>query len=120
MSAKKMFTITILILFGFWLLLSPPFGRPLYDMILFHPSVYPDGGYNIEVINGIKPEDVYFKVKDGSTLHGWWLNNPAAGPVVLISHGNGGNITHRAWLAKSLIQSGASVFMYDYRGYGRS
>jgi fermentation-respiration switch protein FrsA (DUF1100 family) len=116
------FAVTIFILIACWLLMSPPIARPLYDLILFHPFAYPEGAYNIEVIHGIKREDAWFSAKDGSKLHGWWFNNTAApgGPVVLVSHGNGGNITHRAYLVKALIQSGASVFLYDYRGYGRS
>jgi fermentation-respiration switch protein FrsA (DUF1100 family) len=116
----KLFIFTIVILVGTWLMFSPLFARPLYNLILFHPSIYPEGAYNIDVIHGIQKKEAVFKAPDGSKLHGWWFENPQAGPVVLVSHGNGGNITHRGYLAKALIRSGASVFLYDYRGYGWS
>jgi hypothetical protein len=38
----------------------------------------------------------------------------------LVSHGNGGNIAYRLPLAFNLLQSGVSVFLYDYEGYGAS
>lgn len=38
----------------------------------------------------------------------------------LICHGNGGNISHRLDLCELLLQTGANVFLFDYRGYGRS
>ena len=41
-------------------------------------------------------EDVYFQSKDGFKLNGWFLpaatNSPRSGLVVLLCHGNGGNI----------------------------
>lgn len=40
--------------------------------------------------------------------------------VILISHGNGGNINYRLSLALTLLGCGASVIMYDYEGYGQS
>lgn len=40
--------------------------------------------------------------------------------VILVSHGNAGNIGHRVGLASLLVNSGASVFLYDYQGFGES
>jgi pimeloyl-ACP methyl ester carboxylesterase len=40
--------------------------------------------------------------------------------VVLHCHGNAGNISHRLGSCKALLQSGVAVFLFDYRGYGRS
>ena len=39
---------------------------------------------------------------------------------MLICHGNAGNISHRLELCGTLLATGASVFVFDYRGYGRS
>ncbi len=69
-------------------------------------------------------EDVHFKAGDGIGLHGWFFpadtNSPRANLVFLICHGNGGNISHRLDLCAVLLQTGANVFVFDYRGYGRS
>ena len=69
-------------------------------------------------------EDVHFKASDGTGLHGWFFpaetNSPRARIAFLICHGNGGNISHRLGLCMALLKTGASVFVFDYRGYGQS
>jgi len=41
-------------------------------------------------------------------------------PVVLFFHGNAGNISHRIQKIRIFRQLGISVFLFDYRGYGKS
>ena len=69
-------------------------------------------------------EDVVFKAGDGVELNGWFFpgttNSPRARLAVLLCHGNGGNIGHRLDTCAALLATGASVFVFDYRGYGRS
>ena len=69
-------------------------------------------------------EDVYLNAADGVRLNGWFLPAPTNAPqsrrVVLVLHGNGGNISHRAELYALLRGLGLNVFALDYRGYGRS
>src|SRR5215468_6570765 len=69
-------------------------------------------------------EDVWFKAKDGVQLNGWLFpgdtNSSRASLAVLLCHGNAGNIGHRLDMCKALLESGVSVFVFDYRGYGRS
>ncbi len=69
-------------------------------------------------------EDVYFKTADGVELNGWFFpantNSPRAGLVFLVRHGNGGNISDRLDFCQSLLSTGEAVFVFDYRGYGRS
>lgn len=70
---------------------------------------------------GLTFHDVFFRSADGTQLHGWWLpsRSPARG-TVLFMHGNAENIsTHFANVAW-LPQVGFNVFLFDYRGYGRS
>lgn len=65
-------------------------------------------------------QDARFSAADGTRLHGWWA--PVERPAfwVLLSHGNGGNVSHRlGWIAL-LRRLGAAVLVYDYRGYGKS
>jgi len=69
-------------------------------------------------------QDVLFASKDGVELNGWFypaLTNSARGSMVLlICHGNAGNISHRLGLCEALLSTGVNVFLFDYRGYGRS
>jgi fermentation-respiration switch protein FrsA (DUF1100 family) len=58
----------------------------------------------------------------GNKLHGWLFQSSksADAPVVMISHGNAGNVGHRLMLVHFLMDAGASVFVYDYREFGKS
>ncbi len=69
-------------------------------------------------------EDVYFRSSDGVELNGWFYpataNTGRSSIVVLVCHGNGGNISYRLDLYSALLTAGVNVFAFDYRGYGRS
>ena len=66
-------------------------------------------------------EDCWFRSADGLRLHGWLLRHNAPQEALLLVHGNAGNVTNRARAAQLLSQRcQASVFVFDYRGYGRS
>lgn len=66
-------------------------------------------------------EDCWFRSADGLRLHGWLLRHNQPREVLLLIHGNAGNVTQRARAAQLLSQRcQASVFVFDYRGYGRS
>lgn len=67
-------------------------------------------------------EEVNFKSADGTPLHGWFLpartGNPKA--TVVFSHGNAGSIGHHLGFVMWLVEAGYQIFMYDYRGFGKS
>jgi len=65
-------------------------------------------------------EEVYFRAKDGVKLHGWFIPSDAGRGVLLFCHGNAGNISHRLDSISIFHRLGLSVFIFDYRGYGRS
>lgn len=69
-------------------------------------------------------DDVLFKSSDGVELNGWFFPaNPDSARVrmaFLNCHGNGGNISLRLGLYRALLETGAAVFTFDYRGYGKS
>ncbi len=69
---------------------------------------------------GVEFEDVYFTTSDGLHLNGWYV--PGRGETVwLWFHGNGGDLGHRAEeMALFHHKVGANVFIFDYRGYGKS
>lgn len=69
-------------------------------------------------------EDVFFKTSDGFELNGWFFpadeGSPRRRRAVLFCHGNAGNIGHRLESCAALLEIGINVFVFDYRGYGRS
>ncbi|MDX1640372.1 MAG: alpha/beta hydrolase [Balneolaceae bacterium] len=69
---------------------------------------------------GLRAEEVWIDTKDGERLHGWFFPNDDSEYVVVLSHGNAGNISGRIDIAKLLSGTGVSVLLYDYRGYGQS
>jgi uncharacterized protein len=74
---------------------------------------------------GIAYEDVWFAAQDGVKLHGWLVPAPEARFTLVWFHGNAGNISHRVDNIKSLHRRLSrpwlpSIFIFDYRGYGRS
>jgi len=88
------------------------------NSLIFHPDPHPSGDWQPV---GLAFEDVFFEAEDGTALHGWYMKHPAPQAYVLFSHGNAGNITHRAEMVQILRdRCQVSVLIYDYRGYGRS
>jgi pimeloyl-ACP methyl ester carboxylesterase len=73
---------------------------------------------------GLAYEDVSFPTRvDGLTLKGWYL--PGDGrQIIIITHGGFQNrvddVVDTASLARSLVQKGYSVLLYDLRGRGQS
>ena len=71
-----------------------------------------------------KASDFPFEVHDvrvSPSLHGWWVTGakPEA-KVLLYLHGNEGNVSTNIGDIAALRELGYSVFMLDYRGYGKS
>ena len=69
---------------------------------------------------GLDYRDVFFPATDGVRLHGWFLPGDRPGRVVLFCHGNAGNISQRITSVRLYRSTGFAVFIFDYRGYGRS
>ncbi len=97
---------------------SPRCWQSLYSRLIFGP-VAADGYEPIE-LHGIAGEDVFFESRDGTKLHGWYFRQSNAPLTLLVSHSNWGNVAEWRNLIDTLLSTGASVFIYDYRGYGRS
>ena len=65
-------------------------------------------------------EEVHFHTEDGMRLHGWLFPLERGSPLILFCHGNAGNISHRLDNVRLLLDHGLQVFIFDYRGYGKS
>lgn len=55
-----------------------------------------------------------------SQLHAWYFQQASRPPVVLFCHGNTGNISHRKYVIDLCHAINLSLFIFDYRGYGKS
>jgi len=87
---------------------------------MFFPDKYPTGRWDV---NGwvVKPSEHFFTADDGVRLHAWWFRGDAAdAPVMIWFHGNAGSLTDRAEMCAEFARRGTSVFIFDYRGFGRS
>lgn len=71
-------------------------------------------------VSSLPLEEVWFRAPDGTRLFGWYVPAPSAVATFLWCHGNAGNIIDRLENLMLLHGHGLSVFIFDYRGYGRS
>ena len=70
---------------------------------------------------GFQHEDIHFTSADGTKLHGWFLPHSNPTRAVLYCHGNGEDVASVGEIADHLSKVlKASVFVFDYRGYGHS
>jgi fermentation-respiration switch protein FrsA (DUF1100 family) len=85
----------------------------MLDSLIFFPDPWvPDPPPGVE--------ERWITTEDGVRIHAWRAPGPEAAPVLVWSHGNGGNIGGRAEVLLALAARGLAVLAYDYRGYGRS
>ena len=64
-------------------------------------------------------QDVELRTSDGLRLGGWLIppQAPDRAVAVLVAHGNGGDRSLHAPLARALADRGLTVLLFDYRGY---
>ncbi|MEX0602220.1 MAG: alpha/beta fold hydrolase, partial [Bacteroidota bacterium] len=99
----------------FWTLILMVFE----EHFIYFPTGYPGGLYD-QVPPTLGVEDHWFTAEDGVRLHGWLVRHETPVATLIMAHGNAGNISHRLDLIRRLRQTGFTVFIFDYRGYGRS
>ena len=90
----------------------------LDQFFVYHPEPWREQDWKAR--SGLPLEDVWFQSSDGTKLFGWYVEHDATSAVVLWCHGNAGNIINRLENLRELYRLGLSVFLFDYRGYGRS
>jgi fermentation-respiration switch protein FrsA (DUF1100 family) len=93
-------------------------GLPFERSIVFHPGEFSEGGHRA---GDAAFEDAWFKASDGTKLHGWFASADKPRAVVLYCHGNAGTVADRRdVLTLFRDRFGASILLFDYRGFGRS
>ena len=113
-SATKNYSVWLLVLLLVVLLFSI---RLLLPWILFRPT---REHFHTPEDYGLTFEDVTLATSDGVKLNGWYVPAPEARGTLLFFHGNTGNISHRLDSIEIFHDLGLSVFIVDYRGYGKS
>jgi alpha-beta hydrolase superfamily lysophospholipase len=112
---KRVLTFLVILFAGIYL-----FSLYLRRTGMFFPDTHPTGRWELTLWM-VPPTEHFFATKDGVKLHAWFFKatNPDA-PVIVWCHGNAGNLTDRAEMAVELAKRGISVFLFDWRGFGRS
>ncbi len=128
-------TRTLIVLVILYLALSPRMLPGLYTHKLFHPDKERGTQLDIEHLDSFKSVPNYqclFKAKDSSNLRGWIFRVPDSASTIssaklsklnrvfLVCPGNAGDIPKRLEFIKLLLSTGASVFTYEPRGFGKS
>jgi hypothetical protein len=90
----------------------------LDQLFVYHPQPWIEQDW--ARVSGLPLEEVWFQAEDGTRLFGWYVHASPSAPVLLWCHGNAGNMIHRLDNLAGLYRLGLSVFLFDYRGYGRS
>lgn len=67
-------------------------------------------------------EDISFTTSDNVKLNGWFVRSKGefSDYTLLYAHGNAGNIGDRLEKLEMFSKMGVNVFIFDYRGYGKS
>lgn len=68
----------------------------------------------------LRAEDVAFQADDGVPLSGWLVNGARGSPVIILCHDLGGSRLSLVNSAVSLNRAGFPLFLFDFRGHGRS
>ncbi len=91
--------------------------RYIESRTLFYPTH--DIAFNPRSAN-LEFQDVFFTTDDNVELNGWFISREGAVYTILFCHGNAGNLSHRIEKLKFFHELGCNVFIFDYRGYGKS
>jgi pimeloyl-ACP methyl ester carboxylesterase len=87
------------------------------EKLLFFPSRLP-ADYRFRFPGNF--EERWFKMADGTRLHGLLFHATHSKGLVFYLHGNGGDVSSWAEAAPVYTRLGYDVLFLDYRGYGKS
>lgn len=91
------------------------------EEIIFNPEKLP-ADYRFHFSSSVRAEETWLEMEDGCKIHTIHFSTlqHKSDKVVVYIHGNNYNLSHWGKLAEQYIASGWNVWMYDYRGYGKS
>lgn len=111
---------SFLLVLSVWVGLSPRFSPSLYESELFHPDQGHGSISELRSFDRVENRELFFVAKNGERLHGWMFIQPGSQKIVLLHPGNAGDIAKHLPIIEMLLDSGASVFIYEPRGFGMS
>lgn len=85
--------------------------------LVFHPS---QNIHSTPGDLGQAYENVEIETEDGIQIHGWFMPAENDERTIILFHGNAGNIADRVYFLNDLKELGLNIFIFDYRGFGRS
>jgi uncharacterized protein len=84
--------------------------------IIFSPETLPQE-FQFQI--RAQDKEVFLKTPDGETINGL-LYKGSRPEVILYFHGNAGDLSGWQYVGQELVKIGYTVFIIDYRGYGKS
>ncbi len=69
---------------------------------------------------GPHTEEITIDAEDGAQLHGLLFKTPEPKGLIFFLHGNGSSVAHWGEIAPIYNKLGYDLFLFDYRGYGKS
>ena len=106
---------------AFWILATAGLAiivlRPLENKMVYFPERTLHGS---PADAGLDFEDVRLATSDGVRIHAWHVRVPDAKAIVILFHGNAGNISGRVPWATAFAAERMEALLVDYRGFGRS
>jgi len=88
------------------------------DRFIFYPSR--EGDWEARRRASVPVDEVWLTTADGTRLYNWYSRPADPRAIVLVFHGNAGNLSDRLQLLEALAGIRAAAFLVGYHGYGRS
>lgn len=115
---RAFFNFAIVVLIGYGALLALLYF--FQSRLIYFPNLAGLPSYTTPTVIGLPYEEVRFRTSDNVELHGWYVPAAQSRGVLLFLHGNAGNISHRLDSIQLFHELDLAVFIFDYRGYGKS
>ena len=79
---------------------------------------YPDKKYSAKKPDRV--QEFFVKGRNQNNICIWHYSEGEGMPIILLAHGNAGNISNRIHIINECMSRGISICIFDYRGYGKS
>jgi len=103
-----------------WIAMSPRFATKLYHSKLFKFDGERGSMELVRQFNEVETSTVAFRAKDGTPLRGCFYKHPTSEKVFIYNQGRNSDLGKALNYAKVMLAAGASVFSYEYRGFGET
>ena len=109
-SKYLLIPVAVIVLLLLWVRFQEQFG-------IFHPR--PASPSAVQTLPA-SIDFIEFDSEDGTKITGLWKSRQETAPVVVMAHGNAGNMFDRLHWFQQALPTGWNGLLFDYRGYGLS